>query len=385
MKILKYIQCVLLTPLLFLSACSISPSLYKPIKAFDNSKFISKNQSIIFEVDIPKNTQLEFDARYSSSRCSDTELVFPSGDLTNPTFKERYHRGFDKKIYLASNDEQKIKTVLPLTIDNKCEWKLEEVKSAYTYYGYFSDGKEQNPIEYKVVFYLASKQPVAESYSITPELYIIDVINDDSGMVEKKKQALYKEVSSVGVGLNYTNHSGERININQSQNILIKLNSPIITQNNILFQSAHYQDSTSRGGYSCTITYPDGTIYFSSSDEKLLPPNGAIINRKGGECKIYGENNPKSQINTLLKRKDIEAKFILAKLYQSGNYLPMDNAKAYALFKDVAESGNHEAIYQMTKKARADKNDKEYCYWFKKEAKFYTTINKDDRELCGIK
>lgn len=381
MKILKYTQCVLLTPLLFLSACSI----YKPIKAFDNSKFISKNQSIIFEVDIPKNTQLEFDARYSSSRCSDTELVFPSGDLTNPTFKEIYHRGFDKKIYLASDDEQKIKTVLPLTIDNKCEWKLEEVKSAYTYYGYFSDGKEQNPIEYKFVFYLASKQPVAESYSITPELYIIDVTNDDSGMVEKKKQALYKEVSSLGVGLNYTNRSGERVNINQPQDILIKLNPPIITQKNILFQSAYYQDSTSRERYSCTITYPDGTIYFSSSDEELLPPNGAIINRKGGECKIYGENNPKSQINTLLKRKDIEAKFILAKLYQSGDYLPMDNAKAYALFKDVAESGNYEAIHQMTKKALADKNDKEYCYWFKKEAKFYTTINKDDRELCGIK
>ncbi|WP_369311404.1 hypothetical protein [Providencia rettgeri] len=385
MKILKYTQCVLLTPLLFLSACSISPSLYKPIKAFDNSKFISKNQSIIFEVDIPKNTQLEFDARYSSSHCSDTELVFPSGDFTNPTFKERYHRGFDEKIYLASNDEQKIKTVLPLTIDNKCEWKLEKVKSTYTYYGYFSDGKQQNPIEYKVVFYLASKQPVEESYSITPELYIIDVTNDDSGMVEKKKQALYKEVSSVGVGLNYTNHSGETVNINQPQNILIKLNSPIITPKNILFQSTHYQDSTSRDRYSCTITYPDGTIYFSSSDEELLPPNGAIINRKGGECKIYGENNPKSQINTLLKRKDVEAKFSLAKLYKSGSYLPIDNAKAYALFKDVAESGNREAIREMIDKAREDKNNKEYCYWFKKEAKFYTTINKDDRELCGIK
>lgn len=211
MKILKHIQCVLLIPVLLVSACSITPSRPKSINAFDNSKFSSTSKSIVFEGFVPKNTKLEFYAYYSSSRCTDSLLVFPAGDFSNPKFEKMDNRGYAQKTYPPLNEEQTINTKLPLFINDRCEWKLNSVKSYYTYYSSSFDDKVKTPIEYSIRFNLKSNKLSKEQYSFTPELYIIDVTSDRLGAVEKKKQALYKKTESIG--LNYTHQSGKEIKL----------------------------------------------------------------------------------------------------------------------------------------------------------------------------
>ncbi|WP_312978910.1 SEL1-like repeat protein [Atlantibacter sp.] len=317
----------------------------------------ANESTLVVQGSMPANTALSVSAEYESSTCRETELIFPYGEITNPTFHEKNRYAWVRHNIAASSSEQPFNVALLSGEPGKCQWHMTSLIADWSY---TDVGHAKKPLSWRNKFIDRSNSEEARDLRYTPLIYALQVHEDNNA----------KTTEEIRLASSDNNNSEwfqadeveDYIDLNPTTQRSITL-KPTLDLNHIVAITSHFKTGTQWGEkyYDETIRYPDGTTFFFDRNPDAQVPAGAL--RMQQNRALFSPDRPESQINTLIKSADPSAKRQLAEIYELGHAVEQDRPKAHALYETAAKGGDIPAMQWMKKQAGYAQQPKQVRYW----------------------
>lgn len=313
--------------------------------------------SLVVQGSLPARTALSVSAEYESGTCLETELIFPHGEITNPTFdeKKRYVRVTHN--VAASSSEQPFNIVLLSGEPGKCKWHM---TSLVTDWSYTDASHTKEPLTWRYKFTDRSNSKEARDLRYTPLIYALQVHEEKNAKVTEEIHLASSDNNSSEWFLADEVEDYIDLNPTTQRSIILK---PTLDLKHIVSVTSHFKTGTQwdKKHYDETLRYPDGTTFFYDRNSDAQIPDGAFRMQKTRA--LYSPYRPESHINTLIKSADPAAKRQLAEIYALGHAVKQDRAKARVLYETAAKGGDIPAMQWMKKQAEYAQQPKQRRYW----------------------
>lgn len=317
---------------------------------------------------VPADSELELIGFYYSSICTEKEMYFPSGDIVHPKWRTKGTTSQLRKVISSTDGASNFTLSLALHKGGRCQWKLTNINinmsilPNHHLWRETQSLKEQYLAELPVAkrnnkefaqknfeqsFNLipvskpmgSAKKPKGDS--IEPIYYPVYIYDNNTHLFNVKlKSNLQREVTNLWDMQN-------EAYISLSNELVTQVNfNPLIDENYALH------------------------VYLGDKKAKVLYPDETAFTYPIADLRLYPYGSPESRFKSLLHSSRIEDKKKLANIYNSGilYVFEADKIKAEALYRELGEAGDMEAIDWLRERAGWG-YIKDGQYWLERAAK----------------
>jgi len=311
---------------------------------------------------LPADTQLSVAARYFSSECSKRELIFPSGDLFDPTWHDRAGVSWVSKAVPASTKLSEYRVDLPADKAGKCQWYLDRIVMTFSLASGMDGGIQSRGQGAIFTLENLSSNSAADDPKFSPVIYSLDIDDWDDGKVKYEKRLAIDD----GYAKEWyrSNEMEKGVNIPEARSAIITVSPLILTGYTVKIVSRFMPAALGvNKRYSEEISYPDGTVYFySNSSGDVAPRNATSVSREK-IFPLYPPSSQESKLATLmLSDKPTEIRE-LAHIYEIGFAVQKDAIRAAELYEKAARGGDVTAMKWVLKQAQYRQDKSEVSYW----------------------
>lgn len=295
----------------------------------------ANESTLVVQGSLPANTALSISAEYESSTCRETELIFPHGEITNPTFHEKKRYAWVKHNIAASSSEQPFNVALLSGEPGKCQWHMTSLIADWSYFG---ANQANETLSWRNKFTDRHNSDEARDLRYSPLIYALQVHEENNGKITEEIRLASSDNNNTEWFQADEDEDYIDLNPTTQRSIILK---PTLDLKHIVSITSHFKTGTQWGEkhYDETIRYPDGTTFFFDRNPDAQVPEGAL--RMQENRALFSPSRPESQINTLIKSADPAAKRMLAGIYELGHAVKWDQPKARALYETAAKRGRH--------------------------------------------
>ena len=342
----------------------------------------ANESTLVVQGSLPANTALSVSAEYESSTCRETELIFPHGEITNPTFHEKKRYAWVKHNIAVSSSEQPFNVALLSGEPGKCQWHMTSLIADWSYFG---ANQANETLSWRNKFTDRHNSDEARDLRYSPLIYALQVHEENNGKITEEIRLASSDNNNTEWFQADEDEDYIDLNPTTQRSIILK---PTLDLKHIVSITSHFKTGTQWGEkhYDETIRYPDGTTFFFDRNPDAQVPEGAL--RMQENRALFSPSRPESQINTLIKSADPAAKRMLAGIYELGHAVKWDQPKARALYETAAKGGDIPAMQWMKVQAEYAQQPKQVRYWQHKLALADDTQAKFDDardDLCEQK